>query len=653
MLKSFNLKDPFSISLVIILLSFCALIGPLTLNNILFWIALLAINYGIKISKISFQTLINAILIAISIYLQFIFDFKTVTKEFFVHVLGILMIFKFYELRRERDYHFYVNLSFFISVISLLDGQDLMSCLISLSIMLFGIYLLYIINQIKFPEFKFKNLLKIFGFMIALVPFIVGTYLIFPRANININILGPSQNKIGIPEKISLGSFNSITNTREKVFDVNFLSNQPIQKDFYFRVRVFDLLDKDNTWLPTPENFLINLKPKIRKVKSNIDYELIMSPHEKKWVPVLDHILKINQNYQINSVNFTASSNSKLQKAKKFKMTSSKTNSVVELNKKTKEFYTKIENNKFPRMNQWVKKNRNAKDEDFLNLVLNKIKNEKYYYTLSPKLVGNDYDAFFFDTKEGYCEHYAGAFVILARLANIPARVVTGYYGGEFNEVGNFYTLRQSDAHSWVEVYIQDKGWIRYDPTNIIPLSRVSQNNNLFVDRQIYQEREKNNNLNISNKFLNQFNVIFQYFSFVDYRWTNFFLSYNKNKQKELYKNIKDLNNINFKDLNLNILLLSFLIFLLTICFFIIIKKINNLNFVILEIKKILKKNKINIPINSDISFIFDQYNNFINDNYSSKYEINYINVKYKNKKIKFFEKIKIYLRIKKTALTN
>ena len=160
MLKNFNLKEPFTVSFIIILLSFLALIGPLSLNNILFWIALCGINYGINKTNLKFKTVINVLLIALSIYLQFIFDFKTVTKEFFVHLLGVLMIFKFFELNKERDYYFYVNLSFFISVISLLDGQYLISSLNSFMIMIFGIYLLYIINQIEFPRFKFKNLLR-------------------------------------------------------------------------------------------------------------------------------------------------------------------------------------------------------------------------------------------------------------------------------------------------------------------------------------------------------------------------------------------------------------------------------------------------------------------------------------------------------------
>ena len=82
------------------------------------------------------------------------------------------------------------------------------------------------------------------------------------------------------------------------------------------------------------------------------------------------------------------------------------------------------------------------------------------------------YADFFFNFKEGYCEYFAGTFVLLSRLANIPSRLVSGY-GGELNTVGNFYDFRQKDTHAWAEVWIEDQGWLRVDPTSVIPLKRV------------------------------------------------------------------------------------------------------------------------------------------------------------------------------------
>ena len=84
-------------------------------------------------------------------------------------------------------------------------------------------------------------------------------------------------------------------------------------------------------------------------------------------------------------------------------------------------------------------------------------------------------DGFWFDTQQGYCEHYAGAFVYIMRSAGIPARVVTGYQGAEYNPYGDYYIVRQSDAHAWTEVWLDDEGWRRIDPTAAIHPSRVEE----------------------------------------------------------------------------------------------------------------------------------------------------------------------------------
>ena len=125
-------------------------------------------------------------------------------------------------------------------------------------------------------------------------------------------------------------------------------------------------------------------------------------------------------------------------------------------------------------MNDWSQKTYKVSnnDLDYLNKILLEFSENNFFYSLSPQNIGNNYEEFFFKTKTGYCEYYAGTFAILARLAGIPSRIVSGYYGGTYNEVGNFYTFKQQDAHSWVEVLI-DNEWKRYDPTLSIPTKNI------------------------------------------------------------------------------------------------------------------------------------------------------------------------------------
>ena len=104
------------------------------------------------------------------------------------------------------------------------------------------------------------------------------------------------------------------------------------------------------------------------------------------------------------------------------------------------------------------------------------VSEQPFYYTLTPPLLGGEIvDDFLFRTRQGFCEHYANAFVFLMRAAGVPARVVTGYQGGEMNALGGYMIVRQSDAHAWAEVWLAGRGWVRVDPTGAVAPNRVQE----------------------------------------------------------------------------------------------------------------------------------------------------------------------------------
>ena len=112
-------------------------------------------------------------------------------------------------------------------------------------------------------------------------------------------------------------------------------------------------------------------------------------------------------------------------------------------------------------------------DADYIRAILDWFHNEEFVYTLAPLYLERDpVDMFLFDTRRGFCEHYASAFVLLLRAAGIPARVVTGYQGGSVNPRGGYLIVRQSDAHAWAEALV-DGRWRRYDPTAAVAPSRI------------------------------------------------------------------------------------------------------------------------------------------------------------------------------------
>jgi transglutaminase-like putative cysteine protease len=123
---------------------------------------------------------------------------------------------------------------------------------------------------------------------------------------------------------------------------------------------------------------------------------------------------------------------------------------------------------------QW--RARDARPQVLVTAALTLFREQAFYYTLSPPLLGGDsVDDFLFRTRKGFCEHYASAFVFLMRAAGIPARIVTGYLGGEQNTFSDYMIIRQSDAHAWAEVWLEDRGWVRADPTGAVAPNRIEQ----------------------------------------------------------------------------------------------------------------------------------------------------------------------------------
>ena len=121
-------------------------------------------------------------------------------------------------------------------------------------------------------------------------------------------------------------------------------------------------------------------------------------------------------------------------------------------------------------------------DQDVIRAAELFFRNGGFTYTLNPGLLPKDdpLDFFLFKSHRGFCEHYAAAFVTLMRAAGLPARIVIGYQGGEYNTWGGHYLVRQSDAHAWAEVWVDDSRWQREDPTAVVAPDRVSYGTEIY-----------------------------------------------------------------------------------------------------------------------------------------------------------------------------
>ena len=537
-----NLSNTKFLSLVILGICLLSISENVSFANKIFWGIITIGSIFINRFKFRFKSFLLSIYAIGLLYIQFIFNQYIFSEEFFINCLGVLLIVKYAELDNKNNLLSYNLICMVLSVTSLINGQDILSSIISLSIIILLVINMYLIQQKEVMDFNFKNILKYLGFGFSIFPIIIIFYLIFPRAEINFRLFDPSKSSLGIPDTIRLGSFESFANSDEKVFT---LINQNYKKeDLYFRVKIFDYMEEDKSWRPSSSYYLYNTYKNSIKISGfkaiEEKYQVILEPYKRKWIPVLDNSRLTDQSIQIaeDPFNQTFVSLDPIDRKKQLEFQKYQIN--YELNKPVIDYYTLLPQSVSNELVDWVKTNKQSRSNtEYLNHILSTFADGSYYYNLSPENNSqNSYADFFLRGKEGYCEYFAGTFVLLARLANIPSRIVSGYYGGELNTVGDFYEFRQRDTHAWAEVWLKGKGWVRVDPTSVIPSSNVRNSlNNIFND-------EDNSASSIFT--LKIFKNLSYYITYADFIWTRHLLSYDNNKRKSF---IKDIINLQFSNI--------------------------------------------------------------------------------------------------------
>ena len=166
-----------------------------------------------------------------------------------------------------------------------------------------------------------------------------------------------------------------------------------------------------------------------------------------------------------------------------------------------------------------------------VDAALQRLRTGGYTYTLDPGVYGeHTADEFWFDRKEGFCEHIASAFVVLMRAAGVPARIVTGYQGGERNPVDGYWTVRQSDAHAWSEVWMEGRGWVRVDPTGAVAPGRVGAFQRLQAPRGALANAV---NTIISRDMAQRLRAVWEA---ANNRWNQWVLNYTQSRQLDLLR---------------------------------------------------------------------------------------------------------------------
>ncbi len=412
------------------------------------------------------------------------FSYGTVLgRDAGVAMLVLLVAFKMLEMHARRDLYVVIFLCFFLVLTNFFYAQGIGSALLMVAAVL-----ALLTTQLSFqftgtvPPLRARLgmglRMLLFAAPIALVLFVV-----FPRLGGPLWSMpggGGGGGKSGLSDRMAPGQMSNLAMSDEPAFRVRFRGPVPDKGQLYWRGLVLDAFD-GVAWtrggsVPTRASVPLRVRGEPQR------YEVTLEPSDTRWLftlemprhlpPVAGHRVSVSHQLEMTS-------NRPLAQRVRYTMASYPD-------------YTLDRADALDDPGQWLllpygfnpralaaglALRKEPEPARRVNAVLRQFREQPFNYTLEPPLLGrHSIDEFLYGTRSGFCEHYSGAFVFLMRAAGIPARVVTGYQGGELNPIDGYLTVRQSDAHAWAEVWMQGRGWVRVDPTAAVAPERVRRN---------------------------------------------------------------------------------------------------------------------------------------------------------------------------------
>ncbi len=284
-----------------------------------------------------------------------------------------------------------------------------------------------------------------------------------------------SMARTGLSDRMAPGSVQQLLIDDSPAFRVAFHGIAPPRQNLYWRGPVLSFFD-GTTWSRPEYRSARGGTNDLRPSGGTISYQVTLEPSDQRWLLALDVPLT-TPDKSVRGADMSLVRQTPVDSLTQYEVTSSTRYTLdADLGERARSRMLELPQNVNPRAlalaAEWRKQS--SDDNGVIRAALD-LFHQKFFYTLNaPELTPRDtVDDFLFETQRGFCEHYASAFTFLMRAAGIPARVVTGYQGGYYNDVGDYWVVRQSDAHAWSEVWLEGRGWVRVDPTAAVSPQRV------------------------------------------------------------------------------------------------------------------------------------------------------------------------------------
>ena len=465
-------------------------------------------------------------------------------QEAGVTYVVVLLSLKTLEMRSQRDAFVVFFLGFFTLLSNFFVSQSLPTAMAML-LGLLGLLTALVNSHMPVGRPPLMLAAKTASWMALLgAPIMAVLFVLFPRIAPLWGVPGEAPGaRSGLSASMQVGTIASLALDESIAMRVRFDGAPPHQSEIYFRGPVLTTFD-GREWRPLQSSLSSRppLPAELEVQSPAVSYQVTLEPNNRPWIMVLDatdtrpalsgyraimtsELQWIADHPVTELVRYTAQSHTAFRHGPRAKVSGLQD-------------YLRLPANFNPRTLQLANEMRrdpryaSANSQTMVDAVIERLRTDGYSYTLEPGVFGiHTADEFWFDRKEGFCEHIASSFVLLMRALGIPARVITGYQGGSVNTVDGFWTVRQSDAHAWTEVWIADQGWVRVDPTSAVAPGRIGSVVRLEAPRNVLAQALAR----VNPAFGVQLRALWDA---ANNSWNQWVLNYSQSKQLNLLRNL-------------------------------------------------------------------------------------------------------------------
>lgn len=392
-------------------------------------------------------------------------------------LLAVMAALKLLETRKRRDQFVLLFLSIFLVMSALLREQYIWSVpyMAVAVLVIMTAWLRMSAGESQTARQSFTTGGRLLAYA---APLAIAMWIFFPRIStpfwaVPIDTSGATT---GLSDSMSPGDVSSLSMSDAVAFRVKFDGVIPEPRDRYWRGLVLTRFN-GRTWTGREPGISRLAREQIETRGAPVEYEVTLEPTRQQWVFALDMPVQWSLPQTFMGPQQQLARSIPIDQRVQYRVTSYTDFRVgTDLSTLYRNWYSDLPESGNRRTRELARHMRDeaGSDRAFVDAVLRMLHEEEFYYTLQPPPLGsNPVDRFLFETRRGFCEHYASAFSVMMRSVGIPTRVVLGYQGGEVNPLGGHLIVRQSDAHAWTEIWLDGIGWMRVDPTAAVAPERV------------------------------------------------------------------------------------------------------------------------------------------------------------------------------------